>query len=293
MGTPPIDIYGIVDTGSDLTWTQCAPCDGCNQKSNPPFDPSKSSTYSDISCESNTTCDQCSPENQCMYDYRYVDGSFTKGVYAKESVTMTSTSGENVSFDIIFGCSHNSGGDFNDPEIMGIVSLGLGGSSFVTQIASVFGSRSFSHCFTTFGSDPNLSSKISFGNDSKVSGVGVVSTPLISRKDESLYVVALNGISVGDKYLPFHSSSVSTTGKVVLDSGTPLMHFPQDLYDRLVAEVKKQIPLNPIYIVYVSESSTTTGEFGIYGNLAQSNFLIGYDIEQMTISFNPTDCTKY
>ncbi|XP_059446366.1 aspartic proteinase CDR1-like [Corylus avellana] len=127
---------------------------------------------------------------------RYVDGSFTEGVYAKESETMTSTSGEKVSFDISFGCSHNSSGEFkgfNDHGVIGIIGLGLGGSPFVTQIASVFGSRSFSHCFTTLGSDPNLSSKMSFGNECKVSGVGVVSKPLISTiSEESFYYVEWN-----------------------------------------------------------------------------------------------------
>jgi hypothetical protein len=32
--------------------------------------------------------------------------------------------------------------------------------------------------------------------------------------------------------------------------------------------------------------------FGVYGNIAQSNFLIGYDMENMMVSFKQTDCTK-
>ena len=29
IGTPPVDIYDIIDTASDLVWTQCVPCDVC------------------------------------------------------------------------------------------------------------------------------------------------------------------------------------------------------------------------------------------------------------------------
>ncbi|CAN0887355.1 Aspartic proteinase CDR1 [Linum grandiflorum] len=33
-------------------------------------------------------------------------------------------------------------------------------------------------------------------------------------------------------------------------------------------------------------------ELSIYGNVAQQNFLIGYDLQKHTISFKPTDCSK-
>ncbi|XP_055819386.1 aspartic proteinase CDR1-like [Solanum dulcamara] len=35
------------------------------------------------------------------------------------------------------------------------------------------------------------------------------------------------------------------------------------------------------------------GKFGVYGNLAQMNFLIGYDIVNHKLSFLPTNCTKH
>ncbi|KHN35117.1 Putative aspartic protease [Glycine soja] len=39
LGTPPVDVYGLVDTGSDLVWEQCTPCQGCYKQKNPMFDP--------------------------------------------------------------------------------------------------------------------------------------------------------------------------------------------------------------------------------------------------------------
>lgn len=60
------------------------------------------------------------------------------------------------------------------------------------------------------------------------------------------------------------------------------------------ADVKLS-PLNTF--VLVSEgvscfSFTTISDFSIYGNLAQMNFLVGYDIENQAVSFKPTACTK-
>lgn len=145
------------------------------------------STYSDISCQSEQchllSSLTCSPENLCNYGYWYGDQSFTKGVLAKDIVTMTSTSGEKLSLDIFFGCGHNNSRNVMDIDSYnetGILGLGRGVMSFVSQLASTSSSKSFSYCFTTLGSDPNNSSRISFGNSIEVLS-DVVSTPLIFK----------------------------------------------------------------------------------------------------------------
>ncbi|KAK7818694.1 aspartic proteinase cdr1 [Quercus suber] len=88
IGTPQVDIYGIIDTASDLVWTQCVPCDICFNQIHPKFDPKNSSTY---------IWDQvhCSPQNSCNYVSGYASG-LSKGVLAKEKVTITSTSGQEL-----------------------------------------------------------------------------------------------------------------------------------------------------------------------------------------------------
>jgi hypothetical protein len=60
LGTPKRDLRLAFDTGSDLTWTQCQPCAGyCYNQVDPIFDPSKSTSYSNITCTS-PTCTQLS-----------------------------------------------------------------------------------------------------------------------------------------------------------------------------------------------------------------------------------------
>ncbi|XP_059073828.1 aspartic proteinase nepenthesin-2-like [Cryptomeria japonica] len=50
--TPPQKMVAIVDTGSDLIWKQCQPCKNCYDQTDPIFDPSKSSTYAKLPCNS-------------------------------------------------------------------------------------------------------------------------------------------------------------------------------------------------------------------------------------------------
>ncbi|ESW29018.1 hypothetical protein PHAVU_002G037200 [Phaseolus vulgaris] len=251
IGTPPFKVYGIADTGSDLTWTQCVPCNNCYKQINPMFDPKKSSSYSNIPCNSNL-CHEldtgvCSPQKQCNYTYAYGDSSMTQGSLAQETVTLTSTTGESVPLKgIVFGCGHKDSEGFNDHE-MGIIGLGGGPVSLISQIGSSFGGKMFSQCLVPFHTDVSVSSRMSFGKGSKVSGIGVVSTPLVAKEDKTPYFVTLLGLSVGNTYLHYNGSSKTVEkGNMFLDLGTPPTILPTQFYDRVVAQVKNQVAMKPI-----------------------------------------------
>lgn len=340
LGTPPVDVYAMADTGSDLFWTQCLPCDQCYPVKNPKFDPKKSSTYGEIECKSqqchllDTT--SCSSSNLCNYTYGYASTALTQGFLATETVTVTSSTGQPVSIPkIVFGCGHNNTGGFN-PNEMGIIGLGKGSLSFISQIGSSFGARRFSQCLVPFHTDPSISSKMSFGVGSEVTGPGVVSTPMVQLQDPTYYYATLYGISVGGNNLPFSSSGTVSKGNMFLDSGTPPTIIPTDFYNRLAAEVRNQVKLTPVddpqlgpQLCYGKEVQAqgpiltahfdgkadlkltqksifieaksgifcfamvpTNSTGGIYGNFAQTDYLIGFDIDRSVISFKPTDCTK-
>ncbi|KAI6696115.1 hypothetical protein NL676_016234 [Syzygium grande] len=219
---------------------------------------------------------------------------------------------------------------------MGIVGLGKGPVSLVSQMDMSFGARRFSQCLVPFHTPPSISSKMSFGSGSLVSGLGTVMTILVALEDPTYYYVTLNGISVGSTYLPFRSSGSITKGNMFLDSGTPLTIVPRDFYNRLEAEVKRVVDLpliddpqmrtqlcygrdvqakGPLLTAHfdgdanveLKQASTfieaKDGIFcftvtpiddpgGIVGNFAQTDYLIGFDIDGSTVSFKPTDCTK-
>jgi hypothetical protein len=50
LGTPPQTFTAIVDTGSDLLWTQCLPCSSCYPQTGNAFNPARSSTYQALNC---------------------------------------------------------------------------------------------------------------------------------------------------------------------------------------------------------------------------------------------------
>ena len=53
LGTPKNELSLVFDTGSDLTWTQCRPCAKfCYNQTEPIFDPSKSTSYVNVLCNS-------------------------------------------------------------------------------------------------------------------------------------------------------------------------------------------------------------------------------------------------
>ncbi|XP_050907405.1 aspartic proteinase CDR1-like [Lathyrus oleraceus] len=336
IGTPPIKISSITDTGSDLIWTNCVPCDGCYKQINPLFDPRKSSSYSNVSCDSsecnNLYSHECSLENQCSYNYGYADNSVTQGVLAQEAVTLTSNTNEPVELqNILIGCGHNDTGTFNDHE-MGTIGLGRGPMSLLSQIGPLFGGKKFSQCLVPFHTDIKIASKMSFGKGSEVLGEGVVTTPMVTTQDPTSYLVTLKGISVEDTYFPYNIKK----GNIMFDSGTPPIYLPNDFFDKVANEVRKRISMEPItddpslgtQLCYQTNTNldgpnltfhfedadivltpiqtfvppkdgvfclaiyNQTEEVGIYGNFAQSNYLIGFDIEKELISFKPTDCTQ-
>ncbi|CAN1729587.1 Aspartic proteinase CDR1 [Linum perenne] len=298
LGTPPVQILAIADTGSDNIWTQCKPCTNCFVQNAPLFDPASSSTYKTVPCSSKA-CSSLQNEGAfcvendpvCHYQVGYGDGqSHTEGDLALEMLTLGSTDGKRIPFPkTLFGCGHDNSGTFS-PNGSGIVGLGGG------------------------------------------SGGGVVSTPLISHPTEpTFYFLNLVGISVGEKKIPLQTGS-SLKGNIIIDSGTTLTMLPTKFFSQLSNAVESQIvggkkaedpqgDLSLCYVgsslkvpritvhfqgadvelppsnVFIQVSDTVTclafqgsDNGSIYGNVAQQNFLIGYDIQKRTVSFKPTDC---
>lgn len=197
IGTPPVRILGIADTGSDLIWTQCKPCTQCYAQTDPLFNPKASSTYKEVSCNTSLCqslgkqiCPQSKTLEVCHYSAFYGDKSFTHGILGYETVMLGSTSGKPVYFPrTAFGCGYNNNGTF-DKEGSGIIGLGRGRSSLITRMYSSIGGK-FSHCLVPIFSKPEkATSKMSFGDKAIISGTGTVSTPLLRRKDENLFYFA-------------------------------------------------------------------------------------------------------
>ncbi|KAJ4903163.1 Eukaryotic aspartyl protease family protein [Raphanus sativus] len=327
IGTPPVEIEAVLDTGSEVIWTQCVPCLNCYYQRNIIFDPSKSSTYKERIC--NTS------DHTCDYTLLYGDQSYSEGIFATETITLQSTSGHSyVMPKTLIGCSHNSSG-FGATTASGIVGLSLGSLSLISQMGKdMLGA--FSYCFS-----PERTSKISFGSNAIVSGEGTVSTPMFMKKEKpGFYYLNLDAVSVGETRVetlgtPFHA----VDGNIVIDSGTTLTYLPAS-YCSLVRESVEKVVTSaervtfpdldtlcyktntmdifPVITMHFSVGAdlvldknntykamdngeaiclmilcspmTPVAEEAVFGNRAQNNFLVSYDRSSLQVSFKPTDC---
>ncbi|CAI0433718.1 unnamed protein product [Linum tenue] len=255
IGTPPFPILAVADTGSDVVWTQCKPCSSCYDQDAPIFDPAASSSYKTV--------------------------AFPK---------------------TLIGCGHDNAGTFNRNG-SGLVGLGRGSASLVTQLGSSIGGK-FSYCLVPFGSENRLTSSMNFGQNAVVSGA--VSTPLFSHVSQpTFYFLKLEAVTVGKERLAFGGSSVvdGEEGNIIIDSGTTVTLVPSDFFAQLSDAVDSQVvggekardPQDFLSLCY--DTVTCLAFYGsddasIYGNVAQQNFLIGYDLQKGTVSFKPTDCAR-
>ena len=335
VGTPPFKIMAIADTGSDLIWTQCKPCVECYKQNDPIFDPSASSTYNTVSCNSNICSDldqaSCANGSTCQYRYSYGDGSSTVGLLSTETLTFDSEGKRTVSIPrIFFGCSHDTEGTF-DPTDGGLVGLGGGPLSLVSQLGSSIDNK-FSYCLVPY-SDTTSSSLLNFGDQADVVGPDAVTTPLVPGLIETFYTLSLEEISVGNDKVG------SGVGDIIIDSGTTLTILDNTMMAPLVDKVVQAVkyprvkdsdldlcfnvsgasggslefpeltfefrgapvtlpPMNAFVELdagVVCLAIVSTGEDGgirIFGNIAQQNLHIGYDLGTKKLTFAPADCAN-
>ncbi|KAJ7531586.1 hypothetical protein O6H91_14G049900 [Diphasiastrum complanatum] len=131
LGTPLQFFDAVIDTGSDLTWVQFEPCHQCYEQKGLIFEPQLSSSYKELSCSSSQCLNlqqrECNGGN-CKYLYGYGDGTFSKGDFSTETVTMTTTTGDQQGInDFAFGCGHYNHMANEESDVVaqsGIVGLG-------------------------------------------------------------------------------------------------------------------------------------------------------------------------
>ncbi|XP_043693024.1 aspartic proteinase CDR1-like [Telopea speciosissima] len=221
-----------------------------------------------------------------------------EGFVATETFTLDSTSGRSVTLpEKIFGCGHNNGGTFHERET-GLVGLGGGLLSLISQLKSSVGGK-FSYCLVPFEKE-NLTSKLNFGSEAVVSGDDVISTPLVTKDLVTFYYVTLEAISVGNKRLPYKNSSnsVADEGNIILDSGSTLTFIESEFYHNSESEMKKLIhgqsfidnffslwyePGIDVNVSVTFHFSDVDVNVGVFGNIAQMDFLVGHDLEKRKV----------
>ena len=239
IGTPAETYSAIMDTGSDLIWTQCKPCKVCFDQPTPIFDPEKSSSFSKLPCSSDLCAalpiSSCS--DGCEYRYSYGDHSSTQGVLATETFTFGDASVSKIGF----GCGEDNRGRAYS-QGAGLVGLGRGPLSLISQL----GVPKFSYCLTSIDDSKGISTLL-VGSEATVKSA--IPTPLIQNPSRpSFYYLSLEGISVGDTLLPIEKSTFSIqddgSGGLIIDSGTTITYLKDNAFAALKKEFISQMKLD-------------------------------------------------
>lgn len=224
LGTPAQELMLVIDTGSEIMWTQCEPCassSACYSQADAIFNPSASPTYQTVPC-GGTVCSSlmaswggCSSGSVCQYKVSYLDGSFTDGDFSTDTLSV----GSSMVDGFQFGCGHDNEGLFNGSD--GLIGLDRSSKAFPAQTNSIFG-QNFAYCLPSRFS--NSAGFIDFGATAAPSAT---QTPLIAVSS-SLYVTELTSVSVGDT-----SISLSASVPLIVDSGTVISRLSTNLYNDL------------------------------------------------------------
>ncbi|XP_074556576.1 aspartyl protease family protein At5g10770-like [Curcuma longa] len=240
FGSPPQAMSVIFDSGSDLSWIQCQPCPHlCYTQKEPLFDPSNSSHYSLLPCDSSycsSSSTMCDGFGHCGYTVSYGDGSQTSGLLSQDTLTLTSSY---VLDDFVFGCGEANSGLFG--EVAGIIGLGRDHISLPSQANG----GAFSYCLPPYASSTGYLALGTSNGSRPNSPKNLHFTSMPSRSDApSFYFVELVGISVGGKDLRISPTSFSDPGTFI-DSGTVLTYLPADAYAALRSEFRWRMSKYP------------------------------------------------
>lgn len=330
IGKPPSPAYVVLDTGSDVSWVQCAPCADCYQQAEPIFEPTSSDSFSPLSCE-NQRCKsldvfECRNDT-CLYEVSYGDGSYTVGDFVTETITIGGVAAK----DIAIGCGHTNEGLFIGAS--GLLGLGGGPLSFPSQLNAT----SFSYCLVDRDSDS--ASTLEFNSPLHPNAV---TAPLRRNPElDTFYYIGLAGLSVGGELLPIPESAFqiddSGNGGIIIDSGTAVTRLQTDTYNALrdafvkgtkdltstqgaaLFDVcydlssKKSVEVPTVsfhfadgkvlplpaknYLIPIDSEGTfcfafapTPSSMSIIGNVQQQGTRVGFDIANSVVGFFPNQC---
>jgi hypothetical protein len=219
------------------------------------FDPSKSSSYKTIpysspTCEKNVkVVGGCSNnKKKCEYQIVYGDLSKSQGYLSEEILTLTYNDGSSISFSkFVIGCGHKNNLPI-DGKAYGIIGLGRGALSLVSQLSSSI-DKKFSYCLVPIFSKDNTSSKLNFGNAAVVSGTGTVSTPILQVIIPLFYLINLEAFSVGNNIIKLEHATFGLNKhglSSIIDTRATLTHLPHAIYSKLESAVAAMIKLKRV-----------------------------------------------
>ncbi|KAG6497737.1 aspartyl protease AED3-like [Zingiber officinale] len=244
LGSPPQTMLVALDTSNDAAWFPCSGCLGCPASA--AFSSSLSSTFRQLPCgapqcsqaPNPTPCSSASDSaSACGFNLTYGSAAIEAGL-AQDALALAS----DVVADYTFGCLQRvTGGGATLPP-QGLLGLGRGSLSFLSQTNSLY-SSTFSYCLPSFRS-------LNFSGSLRLGPVGqpkrIKTTPLLSNpRRPSLYYVNLIGIRVGGRTVSIPSSALTfdpaTGAGTIVDSGTMFTRLVASAYAAVRDEFRRRM----------------------------------------------------
>lgn len=227
FGTPTQYFTMIFDTGSKITWIQCAPCSNttCYPQQDPLYDASKSITHSNASCEYSPTCD---------YHIDYGDKSSSSGHLVRDTLTLTPI---DIFANFVFGCGEMNQGNFG--KAAGVLGFGsdTDSLSFLSQTA---GNNGYIFCYCLPATDSS-NGHLTFGSEALSTCSSDIYTSLIQYQDSpSFYYIILYGITIGGTQLEI------SRFRTIIDSGTVISRLPPSVYAALRSAFMQSMSQYPV-----------------------------------------------
>ncbi|KAI3816864.1 hypothetical protein L1987_10648 [Smallanthus sonchifolius] len=313
IGTPPVEILAMVDTGSDLIWTKCKP-------SGTKYDSSKSKSYSKV----DKSCQDLGLGQDCKQ--RYQDGNSVNVRLGQETLTIGNDKIQNVTF----ACGEPN----KNSKWDGIVGMGRGELSLVSQLKE----RVFLYCL---GSRffHKTSSVLLAGPRASLEKANTQTMPLLQREGKSYYYLSLEGISVGETKLAVTKSDfaiINGYGGMIIDSGTTFTYLEKRIVDMISDAFMSQTRLEKYMVddkpykglehcfkppadlklklvfhfeganwelpkenyIYQKDDVACLAfiakddDVSIFGNMQQQNMMVIYDLDNNSLSFKPANCNQ-
>ncbi|KAG9440280.1 hypothetical protein H6P81_020445 [Aristolochia fimbriata] len=219
IGTPPQEFALIVDSGSTVTYVPCSGCEQCGNHQDPRFQPELSSTYQQVMCNVDCTCDDL--RRVCIYERQYAEQSSSSGVLANDIISFGKESALGPQ-RAVFGCENAETGDLYSQHADGIIGLGSGPLSIMDQLVEKgVITDSFSLCYG--GMDVG-------GGAMVLGGISPPPDMVFSRSDpvrSPYYNIELKELHVGGAPLQLPPRVFDGKHGTVLDSGTTYAYLPE------------------------------------------------------------------
>ncbi|CAH9080803.1 unnamed protein product [Cuscuta europaea] len=243
LGSRKTELSLVLDTGSDVTWTQCQPCGqdstNCYSQRETIFDPSTSESYQDVPCNSSSCTNdvfeatgagpQClkstknpvAGKSTCTYGTAYASpDTYSSGNLGMDNLTLTAGAGAIRGF--IFGCGQVNG--FSGRDEAGMMGLGRSRLSIVSQTAKTFGKR-FSYCLPT---ERGTGGHLTFG--SPLPAAAKVTPFAVTARNG--YFIDVLDISVNGQALNIGPQVFNASGTII-DSGASFSMLPPAAFGAL------------------------------------------------------------